>query len=61
MRWCWTSGARLKALIHDPSHLEDGMGAGGSGVGVRGVLRTVPVSPGQHLQQLLSGSWLQRR
>lgn len=47
------SGALSSGFTQDPSHLEDGMGAGGSGVGVSGVLCAVTVPPGQHLQQLL--------
>lgn len=54
VRRCWTSEAHLQALTHGPSHLEDGMRARGSSVGISGMLRAVPVPPGQHLQQLLS-------
>ena len=54
VRRCWPPGVQTQVLACGPSHLEDGMGAGGCSVGVSGVLRAVTVPPGQHAQQLLS-------
>lgn len=45
----WAPGAQICCSVPDPAHLEDGMGAGGSRIGISGVLGAVVVPPGQHL------------